>query len=254
MSQRYNDYFMIIGNNLSDFEKISVLEIKKIIVNHFQDIGIDFNYELCNIEKSKLPYPMFCAKDRNKFLKQNCIFLAIDDYNYWCQVVYQLSHELTHCFIHSNNPKENNKALWIEETICEAISLYFLKYFFQNWKLCNLSKLNPNFNISFKDYLTNILIKTGNNKLKCCKSLEELTIIDKDSQNNRNDRLENVKFLFKILKKTDIVGIIKYKDYIVSNTILLNSDRYINDYPDNEAVKYLCSIQKSIIQESEIYV
>lgn len=254
MTKRYNDYFIVSDNNLSDFEKISILEIKRTILNYFQEIKIGFNYEVCNIQKSKLPYPIFYSKTVNKNLPTNLMFLAINDYSFWCQVVYQLSHELTHCFICSNNVNENNKASWIEETICESVSLYFLKYFFQNWKLCNLSKLNPSFNVSFNDYLTNILNKNGNNKLNHCKNLQELNDINTNSQNTREDRLENVKDLFRILNKSNIRGIIKYKDYIIPNTILLDSDRYINDYPNNEAIKYLCNIQKSIIKDSEIYV
>lgn len=254
MAKNYNDYFKISDKNLSNLEKNFILELKKTILNHLEDINVYFNYEICIIQKSKLAYPLFCSKDKNKFLKSDFIFLAIDDYSYYCQVVYQLSHELTHCFIHSNNSKENNKALWIEETICEAMSLYFLKYFYKNWKLCGLYKINNDYNMSFYSYLNNILNKSGNNKLNTCNNLQELTEINDNSQNYRQDRFENVKDLYKLLNKSNIIGLLKYRDYIIPNTILLNIQSYINAFPNNDAIKYLCDIQKTIMKTKETYV
>ena len=76
---------------------------------------------------------MFVPKTLNPLLEYEYIMLSVENYSYWCQVIYQLSHELTHCFIYCHNKSENKKSKWIEETICEAISLYFLKYFGSNW-------------------------------------------------------------------------------------------------------------------------
>lgn len=254
MTRQYNDYFIISDKNISTFEKTSILEIKKVILNHFEELKVDFNYEVCSIQKSKLSCPLFCTKRYNDILPTNFIFLSIVDYNYWCQVVYQLSHEITHCFIYSNNYSVNNKASWIEETICEAMSFYFLNYFYKNWRLCGLYQRNSNYFKFFNNYLNYIIIKKGNGRLDGCKSLQELKEIEKSCQENREDRLENSKQLYKLINKSNIVGLIKYRDYIIDNTLLLDSKRYLNDFPNNSAVKYLCDIQKSIIENDYIHI
>lgn len=93
-------------------------------------------------------YPMFFAP--------NIIFLDVSDTSYWCQVIYQFSHEIFHyyCFLHSYN-RESVK--WFEETLCEAYSLLILNLFGNNWEETGLYIYNPEFakNIFEYDGLSN---------------------------------------------------------------------------------------------------
>ena len=47
---------------------------------------------------------------------------------FWSQTIYQLSHELCHYAMHQTKANKKISLSWFEEIICEAVSLYALKY------------------------------------------------------------------------------------------------------------------------------
>ena len=104
------------------------------------------------------------------------IRLVQNSTGFWAQLVYQLSHEMTHYMFFSYFPHadqgnygevdDKEKSSWNEEIICEAMSLYMLKYMSDNWEKCALSKINPAFNSALKEYLDNEYKRTKNLPLK----------------------------------------------------------------------------------------
>ena len=46
---------------------------------------------------------------------------CITDIDNWVEIIFQLSHELTHFAIMQKNPNRYEYISWLEETICEAI-------------------------------------------------------------------------------------------------------------------------------------
>ena len=52
---------------------------------------------------------------------------------YWCQYVYQFSHELCHILTHFDSYKKH-KHKWFEESLCELASLYVLRSLAKVWK------------------------------------------------------------------------------------------------------------------------
>jgi len=93
------------------------------------------------------------------------IRIAQNNTSYWAQMVYQLSHEMAHYAFFTYFPlvdqdnyadiDEKKKSSWNEEIICEAMSLYMLRYMADHWEKCALSKINPTFDKSLKEYLDN---------------------------------------------------------------------------------------------------
>ena len=158
-----------------------------------------------------------------------------------------ISHELAHCFVYCHNNSEKNKASWIEETICEAISLYFLNYFYENWDKIELSINSLNYKASIWEYLNDVLNKERTKVLSNSKGYYELMEIEKYSQEKREDRgFEMFQLYFKLSDK-NIKGLINYRDYIIENKKILNTEEYIKSFPNNEAVLYLCSLENSIL-------
>ena len=141
----------------SDAHTEYIKPINDFIVDFYQNIGADFDYQTRLIQKTNLPTPRFCSTIDNPQNQQDLILLSIDNCSYWCKVIYQLSHELTHCYIFCHNKNKSQEINWIEETICEALSLFFLKYFFINWKSMELSKINSGFSKHIATYLDDIL-------------------------------------------------------------------------------------------------
>ena len=69
------------------------------------------------------------------FQKPNIIFLSTSGSSYYCQVVFQLSHEMCHYFI--NTGIQNPDLKWFEESLCECSSLFFLTQMSLLWEQSN---------------------------------------------------------------------------------------------------------------------
>ena len=112
--------------------------------------------------------PMFCHTTPLK------IRLSLESFQYWAQIIYQLSHEMCHFAIHQKKQDKTRTLSWFEEIVCEAMSMYALHYAAENWNACKLSLLNPNFAHAIKEYLDNILEKPGSDGFKQCTTIEKL--------------------------------------------------------------------------------
>jgi hypothetical protein len=135
---------------------------------------------------------------------------------YWAQMVYQLSHEMTHYAFFSYFPRadqanyhevfENEQSSWNEETICEAISLYMLKYVADNWAKCSLAKLNSSFDSPLKEYLKNEYNRGNGRSLT--NAGDAIPIADFHTMFNkatdgRNKRLAERNYLYDLLISAD---------------------------------------------------
>ena len=245
---KLKEYFLIENKNLLDFsEVLSIEALKNFMCDFFEKIEINYDNEYRLICKAALETPLFSTKFKNPGMLYDTIFLTSEKYTYWCQVIYQLSHELAHCLIYANNKSDEKKALWIEESICEAMAYYFLKYFADNWKNCELGKINPNYIIHIKEYLENVLKCKANRRLTRCKNYEELMEINSSAQEYREDRRYEVICIFEKMTDKDILALLKYKDYVLSGEKILNIPKYCAEYKNNLAVQYLCGLQKQIL-------
>lgn len=53
--------------------------------------------------------------------------------------------------------------------------------------------------------------------------------------------------LYKKITKARIWGLLAYKDYVIEDTLILDTQKYRNDFPKNDAVDYICSLQDGIM-------
>lgn len=247
-NMKLKEYFMIANKETLDNLEIQSIEaIKDFICDHFEDLRVDYDDEYRLICKAPLGAPMFSTKSENSGIPCDMIFLTSTEYTYWCQVIYQFSHEITHCFIYAHNKFEEQKAMWLEESICEAMAYYFLKYFADHWELCELGKVNPNYQIYIYEYLKKQLNCEANQRLTRCENYKELMEINESAQERREDRRYEAICIFEKMTYKDILALLKYKDYILHNEKILNITKYCASYDDNLVVQYLCSIQKQIL-------
>ena len=92
------------------------------------------------------------------------ITLSLKKTSLWSKMIFQLSHEMTHYAFYSLTPNatiENGDwddmfSQWNEEIICEAMSLYMLKFMSENWAECPLSKSNRAYGSSVGEYLKDV--------------------------------------------------------------------------------------------------
>ena len=212
-----------------------------------------FDYENRQVVcEPKFSSPIFCRADENVGMNYDTVYITCDC-SYWNQLVFQLSHELTHCFIHCKNKDRVKHIDWVEETICEAVSLYFLKYFADKWALMPLYELNCNYAKCFEDYLNNELNNTYSKRITLCTSIEELKQLNVTSQEKRENRRYERNELFKLLNIESIPALISYRNFAVDN-LLLDTVKYSQAYAINSAVSYLCNLQDKIVDYKKIDV
>ena len=220
----------------------------KFVVDYYEKTGLSFDCKPCYVEiNTSLDAPHYTNSAKQS--SGHHIELTVSHFNLWNQMLFQLAHEITHCFIFCNNQSVAHSISWVEETVCEAMSLFFLKLSSQNWSRLPLYKINPKYARQFiTPYLENEIEKdAGADKLGSCASYDELLHIEMTSQSNREYRHEETVKLYELIKKNDIEGLIKYRDYALANKKLLNTAAYRMAFPDNDAVSYLCALQDSIM-------
>lgn len=241
----HKDFFNIIEN--SDTHTEYIKPINDFIVDFFQNIGANFDYQTRLIFTTNRPAPRFCSTIDNPQNQQDLILLSIDNCSYWCKVIYQLSHELTHCYIFCHNKHKSQEINWIEETICEALSLFFLKYFFINWKSIELSKINFGFSKHIATYLDDILKEPWRKAIANIKTQKDLQEFNDNCQDDRAKRRREMICLYKKITKACILGLLAYRDYVIEGTLMLDTQKYRNDFQGNDAVDYICSLQDGIM-------
>lgn len=94
-----DDFIDLMGKDLSDVE----LTIQNIPANS---------------------YPMTAPKRLNPGQREDFIIYLCHQPDYWCQMIYQLAHELGHFFMDCYPNHENLS--WVDECLCEFFSLLFL--------------------------------------------------------------------------------------------------------------------------------
>lgn len=242
----------VSGNQtLTSQETKEATAIIDFISEGFESIGIGIGH--ADLQVIKYPgrgYPQFCSKLLNAELSADLIYLDMDSFAYpnWCQFVYQFSHEFTHCVIHRCNNRNNQLVSWIEETICEAMALILLKRFSEDWSKCSLSNSCPKYKTNFLCYLSNCLSEKGNYRLDHCNGFKELQEINVTSEDQREDRREEMHQLYRLIQSADdIRGLCHYRDFLVPQTILLNTQRYQKAYLSSQPIHYLCRLQENAL-------
>ncbi|MBE6025114.1 MAG: hypothetical protein E7231_18390 [Cellulosilyticum sp.] len=174
----------------------------------------------------------------------NTIRLGIENFDYWCQVAYQLSHEICHYAVYALSKNGTESTPWIEETICEAFSLYFLDYLQKNWSKTLLFVKNKYYATSVFNYLKNILERKGQDCI--ISRYDDFVLFNEEYATKREYRLTNRNELYRIMNSDNLKGLLIYREYMLPDSLLMDIESYERDYVSNSAVKYLCDWQREI--------
>lgn len=67
------------------------------------------------------------------------------------------------------------------------------------------------------------------------------------------DRREERNWLFYLIQSTvDIQALVHYRDFVAPGTILLDAQRYQDEYPASLPVQYLCSLQEEALRRDTV--
>ncbi len=89
--------------------------------------------------------------------------LLASNKTYWCQFVYQFSHEFCHILCGYRPEKNPNK--WFEESLCEMASIFTLRRMAEKWKVDPPYRNWKGYNMAFKEY-SDKLVKRATLKSK----------------------------------------------------------------------------------------
>ena len=161
---------------------------------------------------------------------------------YWCQVLFQWSHELGHFFTRQHKPRSRLTQMiaWFEETFCEALSNLALEYAADHWSECDLTSQNPDYAAAIRTYLSNLL--NGHDDvhppahdvdaspsiphsiprtfprsvLRDCVTLEDLANLEKTCTADRDGRMVERDLLYQHLRRvpSSAATVARYARYI----------------------------------------
>ena len=234
---------IIDGNfKITNNEANNIKDITLNIFNIFDKLSLTFDRDIIIYFDSLASNPLFDWTWTNP--NQIKIIIAMHDTNCWSQYIFQISHELLHSIIYSNNSDKTKCLYWFEEPICEMMSLYVLKEFcdIQYWL-----DISPYYCANVQTYLQDRLDVRGNNFMSNIQTFNDLKLLNDTAQDDRANHKNEVKFLYSMnLTKEQIYALISYKNFVIQNTILLDTISYRNEFSHIPQVKYLCDIQDRI--------
>lgn len=120
--QGFTNYeISIIHNTVNDYIKL-------------MKAAADVKIKICNIPARSCP--ITCPKRMNVLQQEDYVIYLCHQPDYWCQMIYQLAHELGHFFMKCYPEKNNLK--WISECLCEMCSIVFLHRSIEFFKIFSL--------------------------------------------------------------------------------------------------------------------
>lgn len=150
------------------------------IVNYLIDDYIDLaGKDLSGIELTihnvqSMNCPITCPRRLNLGQREDFVIYLNNEPEHWCQMIYQLAHELGHLFMDCY--PERKSLRWIDECLCELFSIIFLTRstsFFQTF--------SPRYMDSVKSYISDHLNKALSYSSLPCSDFVAHKIIELES-------------------------------------------------------------------------
>ena len=149
------------------------------------------------------------------------------------QTIYQLSHEMCHYAIRQRKTNKDFTLSWFEEIVCEAVSLYILKYSSEQWGKCLLSQTQPYWAQAHKTYLENQLNRESTNEFQGCDTVEKLMAHEKqelpESKRETHRAERNAIYSAILVNPSELKCVLNYTKYIGSNGITIDFDKWIQE-------------------------
>jgi hypothetical protein len=177
--------------------------------------------------------------------------------SYWSQVVYQLSHELTHYAVRqkTNYQYSNCAIAAFEEPACEAMALYIEKLCSENWSNCEYSSWDSNWGANFEVYRKAVYEKvsgeahcrTYHEWINLCSAYTgSLTV---DAQRPDVSAMRNHLYDSFVQMPYAIAAFIEYPLYMrtIPFEMLIDTENWSKtDYSSKPFIQAVCSIQPDI--------
>ena len=174
------------------------------------------------------------------------IALCADTCRDWSQTIYQFGYAFAHCVI--DYCCVSGKVPWMEETICEMMSVWLLSSFANHWKQFRLYDTDPGYQTHLREYIQAFMTEQDWTNLPArCASMKELLSMNDHAGEHDEDRVGTVIQLYYLTVSTDIEALFNYGRYAHDIPGLVNTDEWRGAYPGSLAVRYLASLQDNAV-------
>ena len=225
----------------------------------FQEFARIFGYDTMThklimvYNSTEAAYPMTAPYNELILIR-----LSQEKTSYWAQMIFQLSHEMTHYAYFSFFPEANQdnfeslgKTRWNEEIVCEAMALYMLKYMSENWCSCVLSSINTSFDASIRRYLENEYSKADTSAYPLKSVGDTITINEfhrrfNETASERYEHATERNYLFNLFVSVDsstIGEILSMYRYFNSEFNCIDYDLWIANATNTDFIEKVSAIQ-----------
>lgn len=153
------------------------------------------------------------------------------------QTIYQLSHEMCHYAIRQRKTNKDFTLSWFEEIVCEAVSLYALKYSSEQWEKCLLSQTQPYWAQAHKTYLENQLNRESTNEFQECDTVEKLMVYEKKAlpESKRETHRAERNAIYRAISSNpmELKCVLNYSKYVENNGVTIDFDEWIKEDSSN---------------------
>ncbi len=153
------------------------------------------------------------------------------------QTIYQLSHEMCHYAIRQRKTNKDFTLSWFEEIVCEAVSLYALKYSSEQWEKCLLSQTQPHWAQAHKTYLENQLNRESTNEFQECDTVEKLMVYEKQElpERKRETHRAERNAIYRAISSNpmELKCVLNYSKYVENNGVTIDFDEWIKEDSSN---------------------
>ena len=198
--------------------------------------------EACQIYNNPhASFPMLVTNDSPIRIRLSQSNLA-----FWSQTIFQLSHELCHYALRQHKADKSVILHWFEEIVCEAMSLYCLKYSAENWDSCSLSSANPLYSDSINVYLHNEISKAATDEFKRCNTIHSLSLYEtgRISESRREGHVSERTSLYQAMTRNpqSIHDICHYTSYINEDGLTIDFNSWLHNN-NRKLIRMLQNIQ-----------
>lgn len=173
--------------------------------------------------------------------------------DHWCQVIYQIGYLFTHCVLEHNSARSGIP--WVDETICETMSLYLLSDFAAHWKACGLSVQDPDYADSIREYIRDFMTEQDwTDRPARCASLKELLAMNDGAAKHSGDRVGTVIRLYSLMTPVSVRNLLVYRLYLIDDLPLIDTGAWLDAYPNDLAVRCVASLQDNAVREDPEYL
>ncbi|WP_373262062.1 hypothetical protein [Hungatella hathewayi] len=188
---------------ISDYYDLESKNVIQFVFNEYERIFTSNELKKnIYVEKWDCEYALAAPKRQNPDQQEDYIIYLTAKYSYWCQIIYQFAHEMSHLVM--NCYPESNKYKWISECLCGAASNYMLELSKKHFKVCC-----PSFVKNVQEYLQDHINKSSlPDNMEINKFIQaHLQGLESDpTEDGKTERARNnaiAVYLYKIIQKNE---------------------------------------------------